>query len=66
MTDHVASARQDSGGPLAMTDRSSSTGGAPEAAAQRPADALDSPDFDAVKFLNDMFPTGPHPSRGKL
>lgn len=21
-------------------------------------DALDSPDFDAVKFLNDMFPTG--------
>jgi hypothetical protein len=24
----------------------------------RPADALDSPDFDAVKFLNEMFPTG--------
>lgn len=24
----------------------------------RPGDALDSPDFDAVKFLNEMFPTG--------
>lgn len=33
--------------------------GTPSSALQgRPADALDSPDFDAVQFLNEMFPTG--------
>lgn len=33
--------------------------GTPSSALQgRPANALDSPDFDAVKFLNEMFPTG--------
>ena len=30
----------------------------PSALQARPGDALDSPDFDAVKFLNEMFPTG--------
>ena len=30
----------------------------PPALQGRPGDALDSPDFDAVKFLNEMFPTG--------
>ncbi len=30
----------------------------PSALPGRPTDALDSPDFDAVKFLNEMFPTG--------
>lgn len=51
MSDTAVAIRQESG---ALTGRSSS--GVPPA--PKLSDALDNPDFDAVKFLNDMFPTG--------
>lgn len=55
MSDTSVAIRQQ---PGALTGRSSS--GAPPA--PKLADPLDSPDFDAVKFLNEMFPTGGHGS----
>jgi hypothetical protein len=45
-------------GGAAMAGAAAAQLATPPSALQGPGDALDSPDFDAVKFLNEMFPTG--------